>query len=215
MQTGIRHALAIVALVVAVMSGALSLVREYLLFQYPTKFQEPPLFWASLRIAFGISLIYLWHEERQKRLALEKQAEQPPPLSLKQQTLTLSSSILEFVYARKGEEPKNAIASRFMTTDGNEDWVREMQEYSRSAQERTDYERNTLGIYNYKFKRDVVKAIESLKIRGLDCARLETCMANLANENDPVLEGIRIPPTPEIEEAGKQLEYLADQLRGY
>lgn len=72
MVRALRHAITVVAFVVALMSGILSLLREFLLFQYPTKFQEPPLFWGCLRVAFGVSLVALWHEERKKRLTAEE-----------------------------------------------------------------------------------------------------------------------------------------------
>jgi hypothetical protein len=212
MVRGFRHAFAVIALVVALMSGILSLIREFLLFQYPNKFQEPPLFWASVRIAFAVSLVVLWYGERQKRLELEKQL-QKPKLSFKEETLNLSASILEFIYGRKGEAPKDSATPRFLNTDGTEDWMREMLESSRIAQERVNFEKDTLGIYNYRFKRDVERAISSLKGKGLDCSRIEHCVINLSNESDPHYHGITIPATMEIEEAGKQLGILADQIK--
>jgi hypothetical protein len=120
MGKGLRHAFTVIALVVALMSGILSLVREFLLFQYPNRFQEPPLFWACLRIAFGISLIFLWYEERQQRLALEKQLQKPPvkPPSLKEQALELSASILEFICQREEHAPSVSIPDYF-SEDGH------------------------------------------------------------------------------------------------
>jgi hypothetical protein len=90
MGKGFRHAFTVVALVVALMSGVLSVFREFLIFQFPTRFQEAPLFWACLRVAFGISLIYLWYEERQKRLLAEKALE--PTLSPKEKLVRPISS---------------------------------------------------------------------------------------------------------------------------
>jgi hypothetical protein len=111
MRGFLRHPVTVVTVAVALMSGVLSILREFLLFQYPNRFQERPLFWACVRIAFATSLVVLWYGERQKRLELEKLPEKP--LSTKEQILKLSTSILEFVYTRSAGAPKISTSTPY------------------------------------------------------------------------------------------------------
>jgi len=148
MGKGLRHAFTVVALVVALMSGVLSVFREFLLFQFPTRFQEAPLFWACLRVAFGISLIYLWYEERQKRLLAEKALE--PTLSPKDQLVQLSRSILDFFYERsKGVPPFPPSTLPQLGKDFSVVWA-EMEKTQRQVELVRVYEQETLEIYQYK-----------------------------------------------------------------
>lgn len=73
MQKGLWGWFRIIPLMVGLMSGILSLLREFLLFEAPSKFQEPPLFWASVRAAFVVSAILAWAIEYKgkQRLQLE------------------------------------------------------------------------------------------------------------------------------------------------
>jgi hypothetical protein len=218
MGRGLRHAFTVVALVVALMSGILSLMREFLLFQYPNRFQEAPLFWACLRIAFGISLIFLWYEERQQRLALEKQLQKPPekPPSLKAQTLALSTSILEFIYARSEATPKIASIPRYPTIEGTAAWLQKMEDYNQELRAQRNYEQATLGMYDYRYKRSVAEAIVSLKNLGQDTSVLERCASDLLNESEPEDTGnprVSILIHEWIKVVGKNLGALADQIK--
>jgi len=207
MGRGFRHAFAVVVLVVALMSGILSLIREFLLFQYPNKFQEPPLFWGCLRIAFGISLVFFWYEERRKRVLLEKSLAPTP--SLKEKVLNLSQSILEFAYARSAAAPQITTSARY---GADEDWHQRMEDYNREFQAKAEYEKATLGMYDYKYKRLVADAIVSLRDLSLDCSKLETYTSDLSNDNNPEYNGIRIVNDLWIKQLGKELESLADQI---
>jgi hypothetical protein len=169
MQRGFRRILTVFAVVIALMSGILSLVREFLLFEYPTKFQEPPLFWACLRIAFGVSLIALWYEERQKRLSLEKDL-QPEP-SFKEEVLKLSASILEFAYERSQNAP--IISVRPLDLE-NPRYLRDDMAKSHAEMEAIkSYESDTLGLYDTRFRRRVAATVSSLKKKGFSDSELE------------------------------------------
>jgi hypothetical protein len=66
----------IAVIVVGLMSGLLSIVREFLLFSNPSRYQEAPLFWASAKVAFILATItYCWIENREKRTAQNEKDE--------------------------------------------------------------------------------------------------------------------------------------------
>ena len=71
--------LRIVPIMVGLMSGALSIVREYLLFAFPEKYKEASLFWASVRIAFILSAATAWIIEH-NLLNKERERNQKPDL---------------------------------------------------------------------------------------------------------------------------------------
>jgi len=69
-------AVRILVIVVGLMSGLLSIVREFLLFSNPTRFQEAPLFWASARVAFiHAAITYCWIVNRDKQTAQKEKDE--------------------------------------------------------------------------------------------------------------------------------------------
>jgi hypothetical protein len=207
---GLRHALSVIALVVALMSGILSLAREFLLFQYPTKFHEPPLFWACLRIAFGISLVGLWFDEHKKRSELEKSLKLGS--SLKDRTIHLSRSILDFVYERsKGVPSAPEWTVQQFGNDPLSAWA-ETEKSKQRYQGISAYERETLEIYEYKYARDVTEAIVSLKNMGLDCSAIEESVMDLCGEFDPDNPKIIIPSGMCIKQIGNQLGILADKI---
>jgi hypothetical protein len=210
MRGAFRHPVTVIAVAVALMSGILSILREFLLFQYPTKFQERPLFWASVRIAFAISLIVLWYGERQKRLELDKAPERTP--SLKEQTFKLSTAILEFIYERAAAAPKISPPPRFPNFGGGADWLEALDKSDHEHRALLAHEKETLEIYELRYKRDVAKAIASLKSLGLDSSGLEECVVGLSNESDPNYSGIRIVISEWIKGVGRHLAALADQI---
>jgi hypothetical protein len=77
-----------VPIMIGLMSGILSILREFLLFMAPDKVQEKPVFWASVRIAFVLSLIAAWwieHKTSSERAArLEEIEHAKPKIKLKQ-----------------------------------------------------------------------------------------------------------------------------------
>jgi hypothetical protein len=80
--------LRIVPIMVGLISGILSIFREVLLFTAPDKVQEKPLFWASVRIAFVLSLIAAWWIEHKRSSELTARLEEieraMPEIKLKQ-----------------------------------------------------------------------------------------------------------------------------------
>jgi hypothetical protein len=59
-------AMAVAVLVIALLSGALSVLREFLTMYYPSKLDEKKTFWAWSRIAFVVAAVLLWTNERHK-----------------------------------------------------------------------------------------------------------------------------------------------------
>lgn len=74
--------LRVVPIMVGLMSGVLSIFREFLLFMAPDKVQEKPLFWACVRIAFVLSAGIAWyleHRTSSERAARLDQIERAKP----------------------------------------------------------------------------------------------------------------------------------------
>lgn len=211
MLRGFRHAFAVVVLVVALMSGIQSLVREYLLFQYPNRFQEAPLFWACLRIACVVSFAFLWYEERHKMILLEKSLTPPP--SLKRQLIQLSQSILDFVFERsKGVPPFPPSTLPQLGGDFNVVWA-ELEKTQNQVELVRIYEQETSEIYEYKYQRAVTGAIVSLKSLGLDTSCLDETVRDLRGEHDPEHLRVVVPASGSIKQIGQQLGTIADQIK--
>jgi len=79
MKKGYLSSLRIVPIMIGLMSGALSIVREFLLFAFPDKYKESSLFWASVRISFVLSAATAWVIEH-RLLEKEKARNQKPEL---------------------------------------------------------------------------------------------------------------------------------------
>jgi hypothetical protein len=175
--------------------------------------------WA-LRATFGIAGFCLlwagyraWLEERQKRIALEKPPEIVP--SLKEQTLNLSTSILEFVYARLEGTPKISSVPRFPNIDDTTAWLQKMEDYNQELRAGRAYEEATLGMYDCRYRRLVAGAVVSVKSLGLDTGALEQCASDLLNEIEPEDTGsprVSIPIHEWIKAVGEKLGILADQI---
>jgi hypothetical protein len=77
-----------IPIMIGLMSGILSIFREFLLFMAPEKVQEKPLFWASVRVAFVLSAAIAWwveHRRSSERAAqLEEIERAKPKIKLKQ-----------------------------------------------------------------------------------------------------------------------------------
>lgn len=75
-------------IMVGLMSGLLSIFREFLLFMAPGRVQEKPLFWACVRIAFVLSAATAWWFEHRTSSARAAQLEEieraKPKIKLKQ-----------------------------------------------------------------------------------------------------------------------------------
>jgi len=67
----LRPVFRIVLMVIALMSGILSLLREGLQITNPAKYQEKSLFSACLYIAFMVAMVLLWWEERCAKIEAE------------------------------------------------------------------------------------------------------------------------------------------------
>ena len=171
-----------------------------------------------------VMALFLWHLIRAPwKLSLRPSA--LSEASLKDQTLNLSTSILEFIYARAVTAPKLSASPHFagysdmrgaiqrgpygLTYMDTTEIEKSKQEYRAVAA----YEKETLEIYDFRYKRNVAKAIISLKNNGLDSSGLEECVRDLSNEGDPDYSGMRIVVSVWIKGVGKHLETLADQLK--
>jgi hypothetical protein len=67
----------VVLLVLGLISGSLSVLREVQLMYFPAKAKERSVFWAWVRIAVVIAAIILWTNEHSKVSELSKQLEEP------------------------------------------------------------------------------------------------------------------------------------------
>jgi hypothetical protein len=79
---------AIFFVVVALMSGILSLYRELAGMYFPNAVLGKDMFWFCTRIALFASLMILWYRERKARKELEHPNE--PPDSLRRRTVNLA-----------------------------------------------------------------------------------------------------------------------------
>jgi hypothetical protein len=73
----VRHALKILVIVVALMSGVLSLVRELVGIYAPGKVPQASLFWRCTWIAFILSAAIVWYTEHKKVRELEQKLSLP------------------------------------------------------------------------------------------------------------------------------------------
>jgi hypothetical protein len=70
----------VLLIVVALMSGPLSLVREILQFTNSAKYPDRPLFTACLFVAFMAAMFLLWRDEHQAKLEAEKRLNDERPI---------------------------------------------------------------------------------------------------------------------------------------
>ena len=152
------------------------------------------LFWAGYRA---------WLEERNKRVLLEG-----PVLTLKEKVLRLSHDVLEFAFSRSNAAPKVTTSVRF----AGDDLPQKLDAYGLELRALKAYEKDTLGIYDYRYKRLVAETIISIKNIGLDCGSIEKYTSDLSNESNPEWAGLSYPIDDWIKEVGKQLEILANQI---
>jgi hypothetical protein len=79
MQSNLRALWGVLITVIAIMSGILSLVREFLQFVDPVRFPERSLFLASAQIAFLVSVGFLWWQEKHARIVAETLLDKSKP----------------------------------------------------------------------------------------------------------------------------------------
>lgn len=70
----LSHTGALICLVVALLSGVLAVFREVQMMYFPPKSPNKKVFWAFVRIAFGIALVLLYADEHTKVSQLEGEA---------------------------------------------------------------------------------------------------------------------------------------------
>jgi hypothetical protein len=69
------HSVTIVVIVIGLLSGILSVVREIQIMYYPAKADDKKVFWAFVRIAFVVAAVLLWSDEHEKVVQLSRYAE--------------------------------------------------------------------------------------------------------------------------------------------
>jgi len=168
--------------------------------------------WA-LRSTFGIAAFCsffagyrAWSEERDKRVHLENSLQKP--LSLKERTGNISTAVLEFLYERAAKKPTIPMGGFMIGVESAADWMQRAQENQILA----SYERDTLGIYDFRFRRDVAGSLNAFRKKGLNTDRLEGLANALSNEIDPEYKGLSIVIDEWIKAVGKELASLADQV---
>jgi hypothetical protein len=147
---------------------------------------------------------------------LDGERKPEPVVSIRQATIALSNQILEFVYSRLQTAPKITTPEpRFPALGGGTEWLQSMMEYAREQRTIATYERDTLGLYDVRYKRPVAETVTSLKSVGLDTSGLEQCTGDLSNESEPehaVGPRVSIPIHECIKAVGINLGILADQI---
>jgi hypothetical protein len=90
-------------------------------------------------------------------------------------------------------------------------FLRDMRQHDRESRARADYGYKTLEIYEYKYRRAVDSIVASLNKFGLDINALDEYAKGVRGEAAP--GGIIVPPDGCIQQIGKQLGILADQIK--
>jgi len=91
----------VVLLVVMLMSGILSLFREFLLIYFPTQVNQQSLLWNCVRIAFVVSMGIIWWQQRQAIAKLQSdleiaKAKNSPDFELSTATTMISDGVLDY-----------------------------------------------------------------------------------------------------------------------
>jgi hypothetical protein len=125
------------------------------------------------------------------RLSL-REPERPEVRSPKQEVLSVSSSVLDFIYERSKSQPttQNSVSSDSL--------LRMMETHARHAKVK-GYHQETLEIYKYKFSRSVLSAVQILEKAGLRDEAMATVWKTPADVND-------------VKRVGQRLGDMADQM---
>src|ERR1039457_6354973 len=94
----------IIVLIVGLLTGALSILREVQIMYWPTALPPKPLFWSFVRIAFVIAAALLWWDEHQKVLQLLT-VKPEPSNSLRRRTQALARDLEAYLDKRKASHP--------------------------------------------------------------------------------------------------------------
>ena len=97
----LRSVRQVVLLVVALMSGILSLFRELLLIYLPTQFNQRSLFWNCVRISFVISMIVVWWQQHQAIAKLQsdlkiEKSKNAPDFEIFHGTVAIQNAALDY-----------------------------------------------------------------------------------------------------------------------
>jgi len=166
------------------------------------------IFGAAAALLF-VACYQAWLDERRKRIRLQDC--QAPAPTLKEQAVLLSQSILDFVYERIKNAP--SVSTPDCLTDDGRIFLRDMRQHDREARALSANERETLEIFEYKYRRTLASAIVSLKNLSLDSSKLDEYVSGLLRKSDPDYTGTSIVINLWIKEVGKQVGALADQIK--
>lgn len=83
------------------MSGILSLFREFLLIYFPTQLNQRSLFWNCVRISFVVSMGIIWWQQRQAIAKLQsdlevEKAKNSPDFEISNATVVVSNAVLDY-----------------------------------------------------------------------------------------------------------------------
>ncbi len=121
---------------------------------------------------------------------------------LRNEALKLSKEIMDFAYERSQNAPA-LTASRFVGYEDTANWLQEMDKFSREQQTLKNYEKDTLGMYDYRFKRRVAAILSAFKEKGLSDEWLDGWVDDMARW--------LVPYSDRAKDIGTILGQLADR----
>lgn len=113
-----------------------------------------------------VACFVAWRDEYRKRISLEKSIAGSEP-SLKQQTIALSQSVLDFFYSRSQIAPIEPGYMPIFVGESGSEMMKQMADADRKRRAHTAFESETLEVYRYKYARQVSACVSKLKDRGV------------------------------------------------
>jgi hypothetical protein len=159
--------------------------------------------------AIAVALLFVacfmaWRDEYRKRIALEKSLAWDEP-SLKQQTLALSQSVLDFFYSRSENAPVETGSAPFFIGASGEEMLKQTVDANRKRRAHAAFESETLEVYRYKYARQVCTCVSKLKDKGVQEDWMEGYWDNPGNSATIKVIG---------EQLGKMSDLVADEDKG-
>jgi hypothetical protein len=177
--TGImNHTVNLLLVVIGLLSGVLSVLREIQEMYLPPKIPKKKHFWAVVRIAFVIAAVVLWCDEHAKVLQLQRSDPVQIRLELKKRMVALSRELSDF-----SQEWMKHSPGVYNMDDVNEkkEPQRYRQELARRSEEalkrEREYDLKAIPIYNTRYRQKVVDMCKEATDAGLNVGDFDRVQA--------------------------------------